>query len=156
MTDVYLEYNGDLVITPDGSIQIADGWDQIRERIVRRFLTNSAIPLPDGTSTPADYVFSPLYGIGAGALIDQNPTADFVKQLTGRMRNAVLLDAAVSPGAVPAVRVSRPQIGVLQVYVTVTLVTGTTNTLSFTLDTSPQAQAIAHPQTGGMIYQPPS
>lgn len=120
----YLEWNGDLIITPAGSIQMAVGWDMVRERIIRRFLTNSSVPLPDGTSTPPDYVFSPSYGLGAGALIDQNPDAAFVSSLNQRMREAVVADSAIDPGALPSITVSTPMIGAIQVFVAVQLING--------------------------------
>lgn len=120
----YLEWNGDLQITPNGSILMAQGWDEVRERIIRRFLTNSASPLPDGTTTPPDYIFDPLYGLGAGALIDQNPNSRFIAEFTRRMRQAVVADAATDPGALPSITVTIPYIGALQVFVTVQLISG--------------------------------
>ncbi len=124
MTSLYLEWNGDLVLTPNGSILMATGWDEVRERIIRRFLTNSSLPLPDGTQTPPDYIFSPSYGLGAGALIDQNPTADFRANFTRRMREAVAADSAVSPTSVPSVRITTPMIGLIQVFVAIDLISG--------------------------------
>lgn len=123
-TTFYLEWNGDLIITPNGSVMMATGWDEVRERIIRRFLTNSAQPLPDGTTTPPDYIFDPLYGLGAGALIDQNPNAAFVSEFTRRMREAVVADAATDPGALPSITVTSPAIGTLQVFVTIQLISG--------------------------------
>lgn len=89
--------------------------------------------MPDGSTTPADYVFSPFYGLSAGALIDQNPDSKFMRDLTRRMRHAVLLDTAVDPGAVPHIKVQRPQVGTLQVFVTVKLTSGDTGRLSVSL-----------------------
>lgn len=120
----YLEYNGDLVLTSNGSVLMATGWDEVRERIIRRFLTNPALPLPDGTTTPPDYIFSPLYGLGAGSLIDQNPDATFLTEFTRRMREAVVADAATSPGALPSISISTPQIGLIEVYVGIQLISG--------------------------------
>jgi hypothetical protein len=146
--DAYCEYNGDLVITPNGSIAVAVEWDQIRERIIRRFLTNSATPLPDGSVTPPDYIFDVFYGIGAGALIDQNPNQSYRRDLTRRMRQAVLLDTAVDPGAVPTIKITRPRIDAIQVFVTVKLSIGGTKSLSLTLGppqqpVTPAEQSIA-------------
>lgn len=121
---MYLEWGGDLVLTPTGSLQTAVGWDQVRERIIRHFLTNRAQTLPDGSTTPPDYVFSPGYGQGAGALVDQNPNDAFVADLTRRMRQAVLSDAAVDPGAVPQITITRPRGDTYEVFVTVTLSNG--------------------------------
>lgn len=120
----YLEWNGDLIITPSGSVLMAQGWDEVRERIIRRFLTNAALPLPDGTTTAPDYIFDPLYGLGAGALIDQNPDAAFITGFTRRMREAVVADAATDPGSLPSITVTTPYIGALQVFVTVQLISG--------------------------------
>lgn len=120
----YLEWGGDLVLTPNGSVLMAQGWDEVRERIIRRFLTNSALPLPDGTTTPPDYIFDPLYGLGAGALIGQNPDAAFLTGFTRRMREAVVADAATDPGSLPSIKVTRPYIGALQVFVTIQLISG--------------------------------
>lgn len=119
-------------ITPNGSVLMAAGWDEVRERIIRRFLTNSALPLPDGTTTPPDYVFSPTYGLGAGAMIDQNPDAQFMVELTRRMREAVVADAATDPGSLPSIRVSTPRIGLLRVYVGIRLAGGGQGSLTLT------------------------
>lgn len=133
MADLFLDWNGDLILTPSGSVLMANGWDQVRERIIRRFLTNSAVPLPDGSTTPPDYVFSPLYGLSAGALIDQNPDDNFLAEFTRRMRAAVLSDAAVDPGAVPSVSITRPAIGMLQIFVGIKLISGQQGSLSISL-----------------------
>ena len=119
-----LEWQGDLVLTPNGSIQYAVGWDQIRERIIRRFLTNRAQQLPDGSYTLADYVFDVNYGVGAGALVDQNPTRAWLLDLTGRMRQAVQADAAVDPGALPQMTVVKQGGNTYQLFVQVQLVSG--------------------------------
>lgn len=133
MVDFYLEWNGDLVLTPTGSLQTAVGWDQVRERIIRNFLTNSAQTLPDGSTTPPDYVFAPSYGLGAGALVDQNPDAAFVADLTSRMRAAVMSDAAVDPGSVPKITITRPTGDTYEVFVDVTLSNGQQGQVAITL-----------------------
>jgi len=131
-TTAFLEWNGDLILTPNGSILMAVGWDMVRERIIRRFLTNSSLPLPDGTQTPPDYVFDTLYGLGAGALIDQNPDANFRTNFTRRMREAVVADAATSPGALPSILITTPMIGLIQVYVAIQLISGQQGSFSIT------------------------
>lgn len=133
LTTFYLEWNGDLILTPNGSVLMAQGWDEVRERIIRRFLTNSALPLPDGTTTPPDYIFDPLYGLGAGALIDQNPDASFIAGFTRRMREAVVADAATDPGSLPSITVTTPYIGALQVFVAVQLISGQQGSFSMVL-----------------------
>ena len=131
--DFYLEWGSDLVLTPTGSLQTAVGWDQARERIIRRFLTNRATTLPDGSTTPPDYIFSPGYGEGAGALVDQNPDDAFVADLTRRMRQAVLSDASVDPGSVPQITVTQPTGDTYEVFVDCTLSNGQPGQVSITL-----------------------
>lgn len=128
--DFYLEYGQDLVLAPSGSLEIATGWDQVRERIIRRFLTNPAQVLPDGSSTPADYVFDPAYGIGGGALVSQNPTQQYLNALRQRIRQAVLSDVAVDPGADPQIVIQQPTPQTFMVFVGVQLSTGQQGTFS--------------------------
>ena len=131
--DLYLEWNGDLVLTPNGSAQTAVNWDQARERIIRSFLTNSAQQLPDGSYTPADYVFDITFGEGAGALVDQNPEQAYILGLTQRMRQAVLSDASADPGQVPVIVITQPEPDTYQVFVSVPLIDGTQGSVSITL-----------------------
>lgn len=108
MTDFYLDWNSDFRITPNGSLQTAVGWDQVRQRIVRRIITNSSQLLPDGTRTPADYVFDPAFGIGAGALVDQNVDADYIAGLERRISRGVLEDSAVESTTPPTIQYVQP------------------------------------------------
>jgi len=128
--DFDLEFGQDFVLTPAGALQIATGWPQVRERIIRHFLSNPAQVLPDGRLTPADYIFDPNYGIGGGAMVSQNPPTAFTQSLIQRMRQAVLSDAAVDPGSVPQIVVQMPQPNTWIVYVGVQLATGQLGTFS--------------------------
>lgn len=131
--DFYLEWGGDFVLTPNGSIQTAINWDQVRQRIIRRFLTNSAQQLPDGSYTAPDYVFDIKYGIGAGALVDQNPTQDWLRDLTGRLRQSVLADSAVDQGSVPRMQVTGLGTDAYQVFASVKLINGQSGQVSITV-----------------------
>lgn len=108
MTTLYLEWNGDLVLECRTSIQTAVGWDEARQRIIRRIITSGAQQLPDGTFTAADYVFDPSYGVGAGKMVGQPFNDDFVAQLRRRIQAGVLADAAVDTTIPPSIRVTRP------------------------------------------------
>ena len=134
MPDLYLEWNGDLVLTANGSVALAVGWDHVRERIIRRILTNGGRTQPDGSVTPPDYIFDPTYGLGGGSLVDGNPTQDFVDDLTQRIRAGVFADAAVDPGADPVIKIDRPRPDVFRIYVAVTLISGQTGNFSISLE----------------------
>ena len=133
MVSMYLEWNQDLILTANGSVLMCSGWDEVRERIIRRFLTNSALPLPDGSTTPPDYVFDVQYGLGAGALIDQNPDAAWQAAFSRRMREAVVADTAVSPSLLPSISLTTSTSGVTQVFVSVQLISGQQGKFSLTL-----------------------
>jgi hypothetical protein len=122
--DIYCEWNSDFVLTPNGDIQAATGWDECRQRIVRSLITNSAQILPDGTTTAPDYVFHPSYGLGCGRLVGQNPTEQYRADLLARVNAAVLADVSVDKGAVPQVRFSQLQPGEWIIYVAVKLANG--------------------------------
>jgi hypothetical protein len=122
--DLYLEWNGDLVLAQDGNLQAAVGWDQVRQRIIRRMITNSAQVLPTGVQTPADYFFEPNFGFGLGAMVDGDFTDDFLEQLKSRISQAVFADQDVDATIPPSIRFLRPVPNELQILVGITLLTG--------------------------------
>ena len=125
-TDLYCEWGGDLVLTPNGSVRFATGWDQVREKIVRIIMTNAALTLPDGSTTAPDYFFDTSFGQGAGALVDQNPTQSYLAAVKQRIV-AAILGARLST-ITPTVSITQPTQGTFRVFVSVTLPTGTFQT----------------------------
>ncbi len=121
MPDIFCEWNSDLVITPNGGIQSAVGWDNVRQRIIRSLITNSAQTLPDGSTTAPDYIYHPGYGIGCGAMVGQSPTPQYTSGLVGRINQAVLQDVSVDPGSTPSVLFQTPQPNTWIIFVTVQL-----------------------------------
>ncbi len=124
--DIYTEWNNDLILTPSGDIQTATGWDEVRQRIIRSLITSAAQTLPDGSTTPPDYIYHPSYGIGAGKLVGQNPTPAYQAALIGRITQACQQDVAVDPGSVPTVIFHSPQPGTWEVFISVKLRNQTT------------------------------
>lgn len=122
--DLYCEWGGDLTVTPSGDIQSAVGWDEVRQRVIRRLITNPAQQLPDGTQTQPDDIFATDFGIGAGALVDQGFSDDFLAEMERRIALAVLDDAAVDTSVPPNIIFRQPNPTTLQVNVTVLLLTG--------------------------------
>jgi hypothetical protein len=98
---LFLEWNSDFQVTPSGSLQLAVGWDEVRQRIIRRVVTNPAQQLPDGTTTTPDYVFHPDYGIGLGAMVDQDVNDDFLRKVEGKITRGILQDASVTATSTP-------------------------------------------------------
>ncbi len=131
--DVYLEYNSDLIITPNGSIQFATGWDQVRERIIRSLVTNPAVQQLNGITTPPDYVFHPSYGIGLGQLVDRNMTTVDKANLIRAINQAVLADADIDPSQAPQITVTNDNSNTMQILIQVVLLNGTSGAIAFNL-----------------------
>ncbi len=128
--DLYCEWGGDLIRTPNGSVQFATGWDQVREKIVRIVLTNSALLLPDGSTTAPDYVWDPLFGESGGALVDQNPTPQYIAGATQRITAAIL--ASDLSATQPVVKITQPSASTFRVFVSV-LINGVSFQTSITM-----------------------
>lgn len=131
--DFFVEWNNDFVLTPNGSIQTAIGWDQVRQRIMRRLITNAQARLPDGSTTPPDYIFDRAYGIGLGARVDQIMTQEGKRDLERRIVTAVRQDSAVDTTQQPAIRFRSPQPNTLVINIAVKLKNGQTGALAFQL-----------------------
>jgi hypothetical protein len=106
--DFYVDWNSDFIVTPSGSIQTAVGWDRVRQRIIRRIITNSQQKLPSGVSTAADYVFHPDFGLSGGALVDADLSEDYIAKLEQIISQGVLEDADVDSTTPPTIQYSRP------------------------------------------------
>lgn len=128
--DISLDWNGDLPITPSGSIQMAVGWTRVRQRIIRRIISNPARILPDGTFTAADDVFAPTFGAGLGSLVDQTFNQDFEAELERRIAQGVLEDVDVDSTVPPSIIFQRPNPSTLVIVIGVTLKTGQAGTIS--------------------------
>ncbi len=128
--DAWLDWNSDLLLTPNGDVQAATGWDEVRQRIIRRLITNPAQQLPDGTFTLADDIWNPDYGIGLGTMVGQSFGADFEARIERRIAKAVLEDSAVDSTVPPSVKFVRPQPDSLWIVIGVTLVTGKPGTIA--------------------------
>ncbi len=103
MSVLYLEWDGDLQISQNGSLVMANGWDEARQLAERAILTNPLTTLPDGSTIPPDYIFDPAYGAGLGLWVGQNPTAHALREQTRIIRNAVLGLSSVDTNVAPSV-----------------------------------------------------
>ena len=103
MSVLSLEWGGDLQISQNGSLVMANGWDEARQLAERAILTNPQTVLPDGAVTAADYIFDTSYGAGLGLWVGQNPTPQALREETRLIRNAVLSQSAVDPAVTPSV-----------------------------------------------------
>lgn len=128
--DLYCDWNSDLILTANGGLQAAVGWDQVRQRIIRRMITNAAVTLPTGISTPADYVFAPDFGFGLGALVSGNYTPGFLNTLKNKISQAVFEDADIDSSVPPSVVFQRSGQNTLWIIIGVTLITGQPGTIS--------------------------
>lgn len=103
MPSLYMEWGEDLVLTPGGSLQMASGWDEVRQRIERRLLTNPLEVLPDGEPVTPDYIFDTTYGLGIPKYVGQNPTQDQLNQLRQKTNQGVMIDDQVSNAYPPGI-----------------------------------------------------
>jgi hypothetical protein len=127
---LYLEWNQDFLITPSGGLQTAVGWTSYRQRCVRRFITNPAQTLPDGTMTPADYVFVPTFGEGLGSLVDQPESDDGLADIERRITNGVLQDPDTSTTVPPNIIFEQPTPAQLNIFISVSTISGLNGTIA--------------------------
>jgi phage baseplate assembly protein W len=95
MADLLLEWADDLQIDETGDFATVSGSDELIERIIRRWLTNSqSLVLSTGTvSLIPDNVFEPTYGGNARAYVD----AAITPELAGAIQNLLSSQLAKEP-----------------------------------------------------------
>ena len=83
MPDVWLEWTGDWVVSATGDILLANGDDEVRQRLERRLFT-----------APKGYIWHPEYGAGLPEKIGSVYT---VSQIQSIVRSQLNLEASVAP-----------------------------------------------------------
>lgn len=120
MSDIWLEWGGDLVLTNTGDLLVATNFDEIRQFVSRVLLTNPSITLPNGLWIPPDYNEEPTFGLGLPRSIGRTYTATQLQT----MQNAALAACYDCPSVatIPAPRVvvanPSPFVYTLNIYVT--------------------------------------
>lgn len=131
--DFYCDWNGDLIVTPSGSIQPAVGWTQVRQRIIRRIITVPAQLQPDGSYTVAGDIFAMDFGIGLGAAVDGLLDEDGEAVVQRRIAQGVLEDEDVDSTIPPSIIFQRPNPSTVIIIIGVTLITGVPGTISISV-----------------------
>ncbi|OYV32515.1 MAG: hypothetical protein B7Z81_12655 [Acidocella sp. 20-61-6] len=91
MSDLSLQFGGDLSVSPTGDLLRADGQALSQQRVLRRLLTN-----------PGDYIWQRNYGGGLGQYIGK-PGA--TASISGVARTQMLLEVAVAATPSPVINV---------------------------------------------------
>jgi phage baseplate assembly protein W len=92
MADAALLFGGDFAVSPSGDLAVAAGTALVRERLLRRLLTN-----------PGDYIWDPTYGAGLGRFVGQPASAARIRAV---VRSQVFREAAVARSPEPVIAVA--------------------------------------------------
>jgi hypothetical protein len=128
---LYLEYGGDFVLNQFGGLQLASGWDAVRQRLERAILTSPATNLPGEGPLPPDYIFEPTYGAGAQREVGEGFDANRFANMTAFVQQALAQDSAVNPIIQPIVSISQTGFQQFTMTVVVPLLDGTSGTMVF-------------------------
>jgi hypothetical protein len=128
-----MPWGGDFILTDNGSIEFVSGVEKFRQRVIRRFFTNPAERLADGTYIPADYIFDTEYGLGATRLIGEPQSDEIASQFRQKVRAAVLIDQSVNSTREPEIQLFAAPSGEVWVRVKAFLLNASEVVISFPL-----------------------
>lgn len=131
MADYYLDPFGDIIVDINGDIIMAEGWDEIRHRIIRRIVTNPTFIDFNGQVVLAGYIYDPVYGIGLKYSVGAVFTDDLINQLKQKIIQGINTDTSVDTRYAVAVTVTRPSLRTLIAFAQFVLTDGLTQSLKF-------------------------
>lgn len=101
--DINHNWGDDLIVGPTGDLSLVDGDAETKQRILRRLMTNNAIPGSGSVEALiGDYLFNQAYGGGIPRRIGTNLDEDATKtQITAQM----LQEEGVAQTPLPTVAV---------------------------------------------------
>lgn len=117
--DLFCEVGGDFTLTPNGDLQLATGWDLIRQNIERAIFTNSQGQQSNGSPIAADYIFHPEYGLSGGALIGNTFNQQFINLFSQKVSQAVLSAQTGNADQPPVINITNPSPNQLMATITV-------------------------------------
>lgn len=124
MTDIDMAWGSDLSFDDTGDIATVSGLDEMNQRIVRRFLTNSTPTDANGNAIGVgDYIWEPAYGGNARVYVDQTATPALKSAIQKSFLSQIQQEAEIVQSPPPVVTVVNSPEG-LTVQAQVTLVSG--------------------------------
>lgn len=104
---LYLELADDFKLNNNGGLLLGDGWDIIRQNFERFVFTNPAKNAVNGQPQPADWMFSPTFGLGARSMLGQTFGQDFISSLSQKVYQGALASATGNSNVPPVVSITR-------------------------------------------------
>lgn len=136
MPTLYLDQGEDFALSSSGGLKLADGWEEIRQRILRRLHTNPQSVLDDRSLVAADYYFHPDYGAGLPRKVGAKMSKEFLFELHRIIMEGTVIDQGIDVTIPPTVKVLRKQLGILHILIQVHLSNNTRKSLAFELPVS--------------------
>lgn len=127
---IWLEWGGDLVVSQNGGLIMASGWDQVRQRILRRLLTTAQITRHDGESFDAEYIFDTEYGLSFRTREGDLFSDSYADELKALINSAVIVDEGTDPARPPKIDMRRTN-HLVDIAITVYLSDGTLGRIPF-------------------------
>jgi hypothetical protein len=132
-SDLYLELGNDFVITNNGDLQLASGWDLIRQNFERFVFTQPQSTDFRGNPVPADWIFEPNFGLGAGSLLGENYNQNTLNKLQQSVYQGALTASTGNSNTPPVVTVTSPNSQEVVANVVITPSGGQSQTLQVNL-----------------------
>jgi hypothetical protein len=133
MATLFLENGSDFVLNSAGGLLLAEGWDEIRQRIERRIFTNPQSFQTSGAPVQPQYIFDTTYGLGAGTVIGDNWTDQAINAFTDKIIAGVIQDQGVNGSVMPTVQSTVLPNHTVEFQIQVTLINGLQNTITLTV-----------------------
>lgn len=131
---LFLELSSDFVINSNGGLQLATGsWDVIRQNFERFLFTQPTSTDFRGNPIPADWIFHPNFGLGAGSLIGENYNQATLNKLQQTVFQGALSASTGNSNVPPVVTVTSPNSQEVVATVVITPNNGAQQTLQVNL-----------------------
>lgn len=112
---------------------MSTGFEQIKQRIIRRLCSNPAFKLADKTPIPADYIFEQEYGNALRRKIGEPYNRDIQESLEQAVNQAIVIDEGLAVSRPPVVEIFKVGVDQVWIRIGVTLKTGQSGAVIFTV-----------------------
>ena len=129
MASLFLEFQQDFGLNPNGGLAMAQQWDETRQAFERGMFACPTFTMQDGSPVDPDLMFDPTFGAGLGLQIGQNPVGQWLQKMVQAANQAAATSPGVNPTIPPQVALT-PSGHTQQMTVTVATLTGP-QTLSY-------------------------